>query len=71
MSESLLVALLSLAGTLAGTVGGLLMLNRLTVYRIGELEKKVDKHNRVVERMAVAERDLVTVFRYIDDLRGK
>jgi len=46
---------MSLMGTLAGTFGGILVANRLTNYRIEQLEKKVDKHNSVVERIAVVE----------------
>ena len=50
MNESLLVALLSLTGTLVGAFAGILTANRLTVYRIERLEEKVDKHNSVIER---------------------
>lgn len=32
--------------------------NKLTEYRIKELEKKVDKHNNVVERMYAVEKRL-------------
>ena len=55
MSEEIFVAVLSLAGTLAGSLCGILAANRMTVYRIEQLEKKVDKHNSVVERIAVVE----------------
>ena len=50
MNESLLVALLSLTGTLVGAFAGILTANRLTTYRIERLEEKVDKHNSVIER---------------------
>lgn len=58
MTDSLLVALLSLAGTLAGSLGGILTSNRLVAYRLSQLEEKVNKHNNLVERMAVAEERL-------------
>ena len=51
MSETVIVALLSLIGTLGGTVGGILATSKLTNYRIEQLEKKVDKHNNMIERM--------------------
>jgi hypothetical protein len=51
MTETVIVAILSLIGTLLGTLGGILTANKLVVYRLGELEKKVEKHNKVVERM--------------------
>ena len=37
--------------------------------RITYLEQKVDKHNQVVERMAVAERDIKSAHRRIDEMR--
>lgn len=50
MSETIIIALLSLCGTLFGTFGGILATNKLTNYRIEQLEKKVDKHNNIIER---------------------
>ena len=50
MNGTILVALISLAGTLCGTFGGILMSNKLTNYRIEQLEQKVEQHNRLVER---------------------
>lgn len=58
MSEGLIIALLSLLGTLAGTFSGILVANRLVNYRLEELEKKVDAHNRVAERVSMAEKRL-------------
>lgn len=43
---------------------------RLTEYQINELSKKVEKHNQVIERMALAEKDIKTAFNRIDDLRA-
>ena len=51
MSETVIVAMISLIGTLLGTFGGIMTSNRLTGYRIEQLEKKVEKHNNVVERV--------------------
>lgn len=51
MSETVVVCIISLVGTLGGTFGGILAANRLTNYRIEQLEKKVDKHNGLVDRM--------------------
>ncbi len=58
MNEGVLVALLSLLGTLAGTFGGILVSNKLINYRLEQLEKKVDKHNSVIDRMYCAEKRL-------------
>ena len=75
MSETIIVALLSLAGTLAGSLLGILAANKLVVYRIEQLEKKVEKHNQVVERVydlerseAVIEEEIKVANHRIDDL---
>lgn len=36
--------------TLLGTFGGILASSKLTNYRIEQLEKKVDKHNSLIDR---------------------
>ena len=51
MSETIIVALLSLLGSLGGTLGGIALNSKLSNYRIEQLEKKVDKHNNLIERM--------------------
>jgi len=71
MSDIVLVAVLSMIGTTIGSVLGILASNKLTMYRISELEKKVDKHNTVIERVAVLERDSKTVFNRIDEIRDE
>ena len=69
MDSAVLVALLALAGTLGGSWLGVREVNKMVNFRLLELEKKVDKHNNLVERMAVVERDLKTAFRLIDEVR--
>lgn len=51
MSETMILALLSLMGTAAGSLAGILTANRLVNYRLQQLEEKVTLHNRVVERV--------------------
>ena len=51
MDNAVLVAILSLIGTLGGSLGGILTANKLTNYRIQQLEAKVEKHNNVIERV--------------------
>ena len=67
---SLAVAAMSLVGTLAGTFGGILVSNRLTNYRIEQLEKKVSEHNKVVERTYKLEGQMTEVQHDIRDLKG-
>ena len=66
MPETIVVALISLAGTFIGAFGGF----RLTSYRIEQLEKKVDKHNNFAERMPVVEEQIKVINHRIDDLEN-
>ena len=58
MSDVIVVALISLSGTLIGTFGGIMTSNKLTGYRIEQLEKKVEKHNNIIERMYCCENSI-------------
>ena len=55
MDSEIIVAVIAGLGTLTGTFGGIVASNRLTIYRLKELEKKVDKHNNIVERTYILE----------------
>ena len=55
MSSEMIVALVSFAGTAIGSIAGVLTANKLTNYRISQLEEKVNKHNNLVERMMAVE----------------
>lgn len=57
MSEAVIVGILSLIGTLVGSIAGILTSNKLVVYRIEQLEKRVERHNNVVERVFKLEKD--------------
>lgn len=50
MSEAVIVAILGFAGTLLGSLFGVLAAQKLTQYRLSQLEEKVNKHNNLVER---------------------
>ena len=69
MSSEIIVAILALCGTLIGSIAGIMTANKLTVYRIEELEKKVDKHNQVVERVALLEADNKVQWTRFDELK--
>ena len=69
MDRELLVAVLSLLGTLLGTLGGILAANRLTNYRIAQLEKKVQAHNKIVERTYKLEGQVTECIHDIRDLK--
>ena len=57
MSDAIIVAVLSMIGTVVGSLMGILAANKLVIYRIEQLEKKVEKHNNVLERVYILEKD--------------
>lgn len=56
MSETIVVALLAFLGTVLGSLFGVIAANKLTTYRIEQLEKKVEKHNNLIERVYLLEK---------------
>ncbi len=64
-------AIASLIGTLVGSLGGIVVSNRLTTYRIGQLEEKVNKHNQVVERTYKLEGQMLEAQHDIRDIKAK
>ena len=68
METEIIVAILSLAGTALGTYGGIRTSNKLTNHRIEQLEKKVDKHNTIIERTFILEEKMKVANHRIDDL---
>lgn len=69
MTETVIVAILSLIGTLVGSLFGILTANKLTNYRIEQLEKKVEKHNSVIERVYKLEKHEAVIEEEIDHLK--
>lgn len=51
MNDTIIVAIIGFAGTLAGSLLGVLAAQKLTQYRLQQLEDKVNKHNNLIERM--------------------
>ena len=50
MSEAIIVAILSLLGTAAGSFASIMTSQKLTNYKIDELKRQVEKHNTIIER---------------------
>lgn len=80
MNETIIVSILSLVGTLIGSISGVLVANKLTNYRIDQLEKSMDRQNNRLEtaineqsekfaRVIALERDIKTVFNRLDENR--
>lgn len=68
MSDTIIVAGLSLIGTTVGSLCGIVASSKLTAYRIEQLEKKVDKHNNFAQRVPILEEQMKVANHRIDDL---
>lgn len=64
---TVIVGVLSLLGTLAGSYGGM----RLMTYRIEQLEKKVDKYAAITERIPIIEEQIKVINHRLDDIEKK
>ena len=71
VSDAVLVALIGLAGSGIGAFVGVMTSAKLTQYRLQELEKKVDKHNGMIERVYQLEGRMAEAEHDIKDLKGR
>lgn len=70
MSDTVIVALLSLVGTVCGSALGVIASNKLVQYRLEQLEKKVQAHNNLIERTYKLEGQMEECQHDIKDLKG-
>ena len=56
IDSTIIVALISMAGTIIGSMIGVMKSNDKTLYRIEQLEKKVEAHNNLVEEKSNEQR---------------
>ncbi len=68
MDSSVIVAVISLVGTLGGSLGGILVSSKLTAFRLQQLENKVAEHNNFARRMPVVEEQIKVINHRIEDL---
>lgn len=61
MNTELILTICSFLGTIIGTLGGIITANKLTMYRIQQLENKVEKHNQVIDRVYKLEQDKAVI----------
>lgn len=71
MTEGILIALITGGLAVLGNVVVVAFNNSKTLYRIEQLEKKVEKHNNLVERMTLAEEKIKVANHRIEDLEEK
>lgn len=70
MSDAIIVALLGFAGTMLGSLFGVLAAQKLTQYRLAQLEEKVNKHNNLIERTYKLEGQMEECQHDIKDLKA-
>lgn len=78
MTETIIVGVLSLIGTGLGGVISVMTANKLTNYKIEQLQKQVEKHNSMIERTfkleehaAVMDEQIKVANHRIADIEGK
>lgn len=68
MNTNIIVAMLSLVGTLGGSLGGILVSSKLTNYRLQQLENRVAEHNHFAQRLPVVEEQIKVINHRLEDL---
>ena len=57
LDSTIIVSVTSMLGTVIGSMMGVMKSSDKTLYRIEQLEKKVEAHNNLVERMTIVEQE--------------
>ena len=70
MDSTIFVAILSLLGTLAGSLGGIVVSSKLVNFRLQQLENRVAEHNNFARRLPVLEEQMKVANHRIEDLEG-
>lgn len=69
MESEIIIALLSLIGTIGGSLGGILVSSKMTNYRLQQLENRVAEHNNFAKRMPVVEEQIKVINHRLEDLK--
>ena len=71
MDNTIVIALISFAGTLLGTFGGIITTNKLVTYRLERLESKVDEHNGFGVKIPVIEAKIQGLEHRVEEIEHK
>lgn len=71
MTEGIIIALIGFLGAVFGSVLGVMASAKLINYRLEQLEKKVELHNNVIERVYELEKREALLEQHIQDLHGE
>ena len=69
MSERIIVALIGVLGTFAGSYFTNRKSMALISYRLEQLEEKVNKHNNLIDRMYKAETNIEVIQEEVNNLK--
>ena len=68
MTESIIIAIIGFLGVVIGSGLGVLASAKLTNYRLEQLEKKVNLHNNLIERVYLLEKKEAVLEQHVEDL---
>lgn len=68
MSDVVIIAIISLIGTIGSALIGVFSAHSLTKYQIEELTREVREHNNFAKRMPVVEEQIKVINHRLDDL---
>lgn len=72
MNNDVLVAIIALIGTVTGSISGIMISNRLSNYRIEQLEIKLDKYisnqDKLKEKVLIVEQAVKVIEDKLEDL---
>lgn len=68
MEPTITIALITSASSLLVAVISVVMNNRILGYKVDELKKQVEKHNQVVEKVALLQQETSTQWKSINEL---
>ena len=69
MNAEITIAIITSASSLIVAVISIITNNRILGYKVDELKKQVEKHNQVVEKVALLQQDNNTQWKRIDELQ--
>jgi len=70
LNETVIVAAIGCLGSVLGSLLGIIATSKLTQYRLGQLEEKVNKHNSIVERTYTLEGRVTELEHDVRDLKA-
>lgn len=71
MPNEVIIALITVGGTMLSAFFGVIVANRLSNYRICQLEKKVEIHNNAVTRITILEQACKSTDMRVEKLEHK